>query len=223
MTGGDCSVVVAGIGGQGVLRFARLLGNAAALAGAQVRVGQIYGLSQRGGSVEATVRIGSGSTAFISTGEADVVVGFEPLETERALPRMNSTTTVVANRIPILPPNPGSGGIPYPAVDSMFARIRELAGRVYQVDGTALTTRVGDKRFLNVVMLGVLAGVGVLPFDAEFVSSAVGQVGGETAPQLGAFQVGLAAGVTLQQGSADGVPANHRALSQNRLDEVTSS
>jgi indolepyruvate ferredoxin oxidoreductase, beta subunit len=174
-----CNLVLVGVGGQGVLSTARLLGRAAANADLEVRVGQIYGLSQRGGSVEATVRIGPVSTAFISTAEADVVLGLEPLETERALPRMSARTTVLVNRTPIVPASMTLDRAAYPDLESIVEHIDAVAGFVHVIDGNALALEAGDRRLLNMVMVGALDGFGVLPISGGVLASAVERDGSE--------------------------------------------
>jgi len=169
----SCPIVVAGVGGQGVISLARLLGNAATEAGLEARVGQIYGLSQRGGSVEATVRIGPGNTAFISPREATILVGLEPLEAERATPKISPEATVLLNSVPIVPTTLTLTGGTYPELTSIVSRIGEASGQVHVFDGTALATRAGDARLLNVVMLGALAGVGLLPVPSSALAAAV--------------------------------------------------
>lgn len=187
---------MAGVGGQGVISLARLLGSAAVNAGLEARVGQIYGLSQRGGSVEATVRIGPGSTAFISPREAEIVVGLEPVEAERAIPKMSSDATVLVNQTPIVPTSLTLSGEAYPAIPSILSRIDEVVRTVHVVDCTELALQAGDVRLLNIVMVGLLAGIDLLPIPEtsfawaveRFVSSA-----GPT-PAIHAFGLGQALG-----------------------------
>jgi len=168
-----CNLVLVGVGGQGVLSTARLLGRAATGADLEARVGQIYGLSQRGGSVEATVRIGPVRTAFISGAEADVVLGLEPLETERALPRMSAKTTVLVNRTPIVPTSLTLDRADYPDLESIVEHIDSVAGIVQVIDGNALARLAGDPSRLNMVMLGALDGLGVLPIPSDILATAV--------------------------------------------------
>ncbi len=189
----SCNLVLVGVGGQGVLSAARLVGLAATEASLNTRVGQIYGLSQRGGSVEATVRIGHIETAFISETEADVVLGLEPLETERALPRMSATTIVLVNRTPIIPmglAGPADSKGPsalalaqYPDFESTVAHIEAVAQTVYLVDGNALARLAGNHRLLNLVMLGALDGVGALPIPTGALSSVVERHGPSGDPE----------------------------------------
>jgi len=187
-----CNVLLAGVGGQGVLSMARLLGHAANEADLGVRVGQIYGLSQRGGSVEATVRIGPVNTAFISQNEADVVVGLEPLETERALPWMSEATTVLVNRTPIVPSSLTLDGNEYPDVESILGRIAAVSDVVHVMDGNALALEAGDPRLLNMVMLGAIARLELLTIPTEVLATTVERhgSGSERQSRASAFQLG---------------------------------
>ena len=163
-------VLIAGVGGQGTLVAARVLGTAARNAGLGVRVGQLHGLAQRGGSVEGVVVIGPGRTAFIGPGEADIVLGLEPLETQRALSRMSEATRVLLNRqsVPLT-----HRGAEYPPLQSILFRIRGVTDRVCDIDATALACEAGGPRSVNVVMLGALAGLDLLPFDEAALEVAV--------------------------------------------------
>jgi indolepyruvate ferredoxin oxidoreductase beta subunit len=162
-----------GVGGQGTLTAAKFLGEAALAAGLPVLVGQLHGMSQRGGSVECSVLIGPGQSSHLGNGEADVVVGLEPLEVLRALPRMSAATSVVVNLGRITPFHLAVQGKKYPDLGQVLAQVRAVSPRVFEVDGPALVKQVGVSRTLNVVMLGALAGLGLLPFDPALVLSAV--------------------------------------------------
>jgi len=192
-----CNLVVVGVGGQGVLGTARLLGLAATEADLDVRVGQIYGLSQRGGSVEATVRIGPVKTAFISETEADVVLGLEPLETERALGRMSAETMVLLNKNPIVPTSLTLDRAAYPDLESIVEHIDAVAMTAHVVDANGLARQEGDERLLNMVMLGALAGIGVLPIPSDLLASAVERhgPGGDPGLRTGAFRRGREFGI----------------------------
>lgn len=166
-------VVIAGVGGQGVLVAARVLGSAARYAGFDARVGQLHGMAQRGGSVEGTVVIGRGSTAFIGPGDADVVLGLEPLETQRALPRMSDRTEVLMNERPVALATLTQRGVEYPELGTILQRVRGVTERVHTLDARSIAERAGSPRTLNVVMLGLLAGLDFLPFVENALARAV--------------------------------------------------
>jgi len=166
-------ILVVGVGGQGVLSAARFLGEAALEKKLQVNVGQLHGMSQRGGSVEASVIIGPGHSSHIGNFEADIVLGLEPLEVLRALPMINENTRVVTNTGQIVPFSLAIQGVPYPPVKETLNRVREVTSNLVEVDGPALIKRVGVPRTLNVCMLGALAGLKLLPFDNELLWKAI--------------------------------------------------
>jgi indolepyruvate ferredoxin oxidoreductase beta subunit len=167
-----CRVLLVGVGGQGVLTAAGILGEAALLSGLEVSVGQLHGMSQRGGSVQATVVVGEGGSSFVEAGRADVVLGFEPLETLRARPALSERTLVIVNREPVVPFTLAQQDREYPDLEAVLAEVRGAAGRVVEVDGAELAGAVG-RRSLNVALLGILVSQGALPFDADAVWRAI--------------------------------------------------
>jgi indolepyruvate ferredoxin oxidoreductase beta subunit len=166
-------ILVVGVGGQGALTAARFLGDACLAAGVEVVVGQLHGMSQRGGSVECSVLVGPGKSTFIGAGEVDVLLGLEPLEALRALPRLSSRSRVVVNRGIIVPFNLAMQGNPYPPLSEILGHLRAVTPLVYEVDGPALVKQVGEGRTLNVVLLGALGALGVLPFGPAALWQAV--------------------------------------------------
>lgn len=166
-------ILLVGVGGQGVLTAARAIGEAAHGAGLEVRVGQVHGMSRRGGSVEGTVGIGPGESGFLGARTADVVVGFEPLETRRALPRMSRGTRVLCSTGPVVPFGLTLGGGEYPPVERILEEVRRAAAEVREVDGPRVAREAGLPRALNVVMLGALAALGALPFGEDALWRAV--------------------------------------------------
>ena len=171
MSDGRFKLLVVGVGGQGVLTIARFLGDAATRAGVPVAVGQLHGMSQRGGSVQATVALGDGASAFIGQGEADAVLGLEPLEVSRARPAMSAETRVVMSLGRIVPHTLAQQGAGYPSLDDLRAGIRARTRDLVCVDGPALAEQAGNARALNTVMLGALVGLGTLPLHAAHPSA----------------------------------------------------
>lgn len=165
-------VLLVGAGGQGVLTAARLLGDAAHGAGIPVVVGQLHGMSQRGGSVQCSVLLGAGRSSFL-TGGADVVVGFEPLEVLRVRDQLRADTHVVLNRGTMVPYVLSKAGRTYPPFDDIVAELAAITRHVTVVDGPRLLPDAGAGRTLNVLMLGALAGLGLLPFDSKALWLAV--------------------------------------------------
>jgi indolepyruvate ferredoxin oxidoreductase beta subunit len=190
MHDGRFRLLVVGVGGQGVLSLTRLLGMVALSEGKQVVVGQLHGMSQRGGSVESTVLFGPGSSSFIGPGEADVLLALEPIEALRALPRLSRNTRVVMSLGKVPPFTLAQKGQPYPDLDGIVATLREAAGEVLTVDGPALAEAAGSALALNMVMLGVLADLAVLPLAPEAIERAIEARGSGEAAGHRAFVLG---------------------------------
>ena len=93
-------LMIVAVGGQGNLLAAKVLGEAALLADIPFRMSEIHGMAQRGGVVESAMIFGDAASSLISDGEADILAGFEPLETLRALGKCNKKTVVITNSTP---------------------------------------------------------------------------------------------------------------------------
>ena len=160
-------LVFIGVGGQGNLLASRLMGEAALLMDIPTVVSEIHGMAQRGGIVESAVLLGDVSSPIVSSSEADVLIGFEPLETLRALGKCNKNTVVITNIHPLPPFTVAVGQGIYPPVEESLQLIREKAKKVIELDGNAIAEEVGNPLSLNMVMLGALIGSGTTPIGAE--------------------------------------------------------
>lgn len=190
---GRTRVLFDGVGGQGVLSTARLLGDAAVAAGCDVTLGQQHGMSQRGGSVESSVVIGAARASLIGRGQADVVAGFEPMETLRAIDRMSERSLVVANRDRISTAEMSRSGAPYPNLGDLFGRVRSIAPRTHAADLIHLAREAGDPRAIGVVLLGWIVALGGLPFGQAPLRAAIEHRyhGAARRANLRAFALGL--------------------------------
>ena len=159
-------LVFIGVGGQGNLLASRLLGEAALSMNIPTVVSEIHGMAQRGGIVESAVLLGDVQSPIVSSSEADVLIGFEPLETLRALGKCNKDTVVITNIHPLPPFTVAVGQGTYPPVEETLQFIRERANRVIELDGNAIAEEVGNPLSLNMVMLGALIGSGTTPIGA---------------------------------------------------------
>ena len=131
-------LLIVGVGGQGVLLISRVLGDAALAENLNVVVGQLHGMSQRGGSVSSTVLIGPGYSSFIGKNQADVVIGLEPLEVMRALPFMSDKTTILMNTGRIVPYLLSHQGKQYPELSSIKNHILAVTSTLHEIDGREL-------------------------------------------------------------------------------------
>ncbi len=168
-----CRILIAGTGGQGVLTAARLLCDCFLELDHQVVSGQLHGMAQRGGAVQSSVIIDGGISPVIPSGRADFVMGFEPVETARALPFISSSTVVYMNTAPVIPfvlaqrAVLKEGKAEYPDVRQLADRIRSVAPNTFPFDATQYAAEAGSIKALNMVMLGCLLGSGCLPCTAD--------------------------------------------------------
>lgn len=156
-----------GVGGQGTLLATKVMAEAAIYAGHNVLASEVHGMAQRGGVVESTVMIGDIKSPIISDGEADVLLGFEPVETYRALRRCSADSVVISNSVPVTPFSVAIGKGAYPDVEKLFAFVRSRVKKLITLNAQALAQQVGSALSANVVMIGALAGSGVLPVPRE--------------------------------------------------------
>jgi indolepyruvate ferredoxin oxidoreductase beta subunit len=160
------SIVLTGVGGQGVITAANLLGKAAVKAKVGVFVSEIHGMAQRGGAVVCTVRMGDVSSPLLPSGTADVLMSMEPVEALRNICYVNKKTKVITDINPIIPFTVTVGGEQYPKVEEIFKEL-SMHAELYTIDALKIAKEVGAIITKNTVMLGALAASGVLPFTSD--------------------------------------------------------
>ncbi len=164
------NILIAGVGGQGVLLTSKIIAEAALLAGLDVKQSEVHGMAQRGGSVLSQVRFGKKVfSPIIAEGDADLLIGFEPLETARYLHYLRDTGTVVYNTRTIGTIGVSIGKEEYPA--DIHETIKKNAPRVLPFDATNAAVEVGEKRAVNLVLLG--AALSLLPLKEGVVDQAI--------------------------------------------------
>lgn len=167
-------VYFTGVGGQGTLLATRVLAEAAIYAGYHVVTSEVHGMAQRGGIVESTVIIGDVRSPIISDGEADVLLGFEPVETYRTVRKCSARSVVISNTEPVMPYSVAIGKGFYPDVDCLFEFIRNRTERLITLNAKALAQQTGSAVSANMVMLGALARSDVLPIHREVFEEIIG-------------------------------------------------
>ncbi|HUS77681.1 MAG TPA: indolepyruvate oxidoreductase subunit beta [Patescibacteria group bacterium] len=164
-------IVISGVGGQGTLLASRLLAQSAIEAGMPVKIGETYGMAQRGGPVMGHVQIGGDAAGpQISPGEADVLLGFELAESvRRGVTFLKKGGRAVVNSRRLPPVEVISGLVEYPSEESLLALLGKVTDEIVTFDATALADEAGDPITTNVVMIGALCASGRLPFSEETV------------------------------------------------------
>lgn len=158
------TIIIVGVGGQGSLLASRLLGNVLTSQGFDVKVNEVHGMSQRGGSVVTVVRYGDKVYSPVaSKGSAEYILSFESLEAARWLNYLKKDGVIISNTQSIDPMPVIVGAAKYP--EDIGRKIAELGAKIIEIDALKLAVEAGNKRAVNVVLMGVLARK--MPFDKE--------------------------------------------------------
>jgi indolepyruvate ferredoxin oxidoreductase beta subunit len=161
-------LVIAGVGGQGTVLASRILAQAALNAGYAARTSEMIGMAQREGSVQSHVRIAGRGGPVIGAKTADVLIGFEPAEAQRGCGLLRDDGLMLVNTQAVRPVTVALGSCRYPEAE-VLEYLRRFPARTTLVDASGLAVRAGNFRTVNAVMLGMLAGTGILPFGSDEV------------------------------------------------------
>jgi indolepyruvate ferredoxin oxidoreductase beta subunit len=156
------NILLAGVGGQGVLLASQIFTQVAIEADLDVKQSEVHGMSQRGGSVTSHVRFGTkGYSPTIDPGEADFLIGFERLETLRNVHCLKAGGTIIYNSMRINPSTVAAGVAEYPG--DVPEQILAFGEKTFLVDGLGLAEQAGNARSSNVVMVGAVSSFLSLP------------------------------------------------------------
>ncbi|HIQ82487.1 MAG TPA: indolepyruvate oxidoreductase subunit beta [Candidatus Pullichristensenella stercorigallinarum] len=149
------SIMIVGVGGQGTLLASKVLGQALVSLDYDVKVSEVHGMSQRGGSVVTYVRYGSEvHSPIVDLGEADYMLAFEPLEAARYLPWLKNTGVIITNTRETMPMPVITGAATYP--ENIVEKLSQRAS-VVSLDAMKLALEAGNPKAVNMVLMGVLA------------------------------------------------------------------
>jgi indolepyruvate ferredoxin oxidoreductase beta subunit len=171
----EFNIVLAGVGGQGILLMGEILGNAAVKEGYNVRVSEIHGMAQRGGAVECHIRIGEKIFApTVSEGKAHLIIGLEPLETLRQVKYASDNTIIILNTRKLPPQGlPKSENLNYPSLEMIIGRIRLFTMRTLAIDAQNVARKAGSQITENMVMLGAAAATPLFPLKIESLKECI--------------------------------------------------
>jgi indolepyruvate ferredoxin oxidoreductase beta subunit len=165
-------IVFSGVGGQGVVVLSDIYCEAAMLEGFDVAKAEIHGMAQRGGSIVAYARIGDKvESPLVETGKADAIVGFEVLETARALPMIKQKGTIIVNT-KLIQPSCLPSSIKPKSMQELMTLLRTKA-LVYEVDGIGIAEKLGNLLVVNTVLLGALSALPGIPVKVESFQQAI--------------------------------------------------
>lgn len=169
------NIIITGVGGQGNVTASRILGNILAKTYV-VTTGENFGVSQRGGAVMSHIRVSATSvwSPQIPQGKADLVIALEPGEGLRAMREYgNAGSHVIVNTRPVYPIGVGAGALEYPPLEDIKKAILELTDYAWFINATAIALQIGDPILGNMVMLGAVSQLDLLPMDEKEVSQEI--------------------------------------------------
>ncbi|TFG35057.1 indolepyruvate ferredoxin oxidoreductase subunit beta [Candidatus Thorarchaeota archaeon] len=173
-TSNTINIAISGVGGQGVLTLAEILAKAALAEGLNVRVGEIHGMAQRGGHVVCTVRIGDNAMGpVIDSGTADLLVGFEPVETLREIHLVKKDGYVLMSSHVQYPVAVSMGKAEYPNHTDIIQSIKKFTDKIIIFDAHSVALDAGSSKALNMVMFGGVIGTGIVPISTETAYQAI--------------------------------------------------
>ena len=157
------NIMIVGVGGQGTLLASRILGNTVIGEGYDVKISEVHGMSQRGGSVVTYVKYGEKVfSPIIDEGEADVILAFELLEAYRALPYLKKGGKLIVNNQQIDPMPVITGAAKYP--ENVAGKLQEAVDTTL-VDALSLAKEAGNQKAVNVVLIGVMAAKSEIAYE----------------------------------------------------------
>lgn len=167
-------IVFAGVGGQGVVVVSDIFCEAALIDGFDVAKAEIHGMAQRGGAIVAHARIGDKVQApLIERGKADIILGFEILETARALPMLKKDGTVIVNTKYLTPSTAAACPDKTLNPEKLMKMIKERAGLVHGIDAVSIAEKLGNLLVVNIVLLGALSALPETPVKKQSFEKAI--------------------------------------------------
>jgi len=192
------NIIITGVGGQGNVMASRVLANMLVRTGCKATIGETFGMSQRGGSVMSHIRV-SATTAWspqIPKGRADLIVAIEPVEALRVLADYgNPAVKILVNMRPIYPVGVITGEAEYPAPEKIREAVTSLSALSCFFNATDEAVKLGNPVLGNIVMIGAVVGLGVLPVNREVFETVIreGMPASRVEANLHAFAIGMAA------------------------------
>ncbi len=162
-----------GVGGQGTIKTSTIIGEAAIKRGLNVVMSEVHGMAQRGGVVTTDLKIGDANSPLIENGDADLVIGFEPAETLRSLPKVSEKTFVITNSARIVPFTVGLGLSEYPPVEQIISELKAKVKHLFVINAEELANKAGNIMSLNMVLLGAATAIQDFPIGKDEIIQAM--------------------------------------------------
>jgi indolepyruvate ferredoxin oxidoreductase, beta subunit len=189
------NMVITGVGGQGNVLASRVLGGMFVNKGFKITIGETFNASQRGGTVMSHLRISEKSawSPQIPRSKADMIVSLEPIEAIRVLAGYGHPgVKFLSNIRPIYPVSVIKGETSYPTLPDLEASVRALIPGAIFIDATEEAVKLGNAILVNIIMLGAIQGLDILPMEREDFRTAISQrvPAGQVEINMKAFDLG---------------------------------
>ena len=170
----EFNILLAGVGGQGVILMSELLGKAAIVDGLRVRGSEVLGMAVRGGSVTSIIRLGDDVHGpLIPQGKCHILLALEPSEALRHVSYLSSAGLAILNTTPIVPFTVSLGQSSYPRLEQILEKLNSVASKVITLDAAQIAQEAGSLLAANIVMLGALFGLELLPLKRATMKEAI--------------------------------------------------
>ena len=166
-------IYIVGVGGQGNVLASKMIGEAALSMGVPVLMSETHGMAQRGGVVESVLLLGGWRSPKLDLGEADILLGFEPLETLRGLPYLRPGGVIFSSRDPMPPLSVSLGMAAYPSMEEIEQKSRAVASQCHFLACRELGIQAGAAQAGNTVLLAAVCASGLLPFGIDALKAAI--------------------------------------------------
>lgn len=164
----ELNIMIVGVGGQGALTLANIMANVANQMDINTVIGEVHGMSQRGGSVFVHLRMGiKVCSPIIPLGRSDVIVGLEFSEPLRYLDFLSKDGSIIVSRTRIIPPLVWAGAAKYPDESAIIEQYKLFSRNLYLIDSLQIANSAGNGLASNIVILGFLASKVNLPFKKD--------------------------------------------------------
>ncbi|NLE05180.1 MAG: indolepyruvate oxidoreductase subunit beta [Crenarchaeota archaeon] len=187
------NLVFTGVGGQGVVVLSDIFCEAAMIDGFDVAKAEVHGMAQRGGSINAFVRIGEKIVSpLVEKEKCDIIIGFEILETARILPMLKPNGTIIVNKQVIPPTSVLQGKAKSISSEELITLMHQKTPNVYQVEGPKIAQKLGNMLVVNTILLGAVSALNEIPIKKESYKQAMSNrlKGKYVDLNLQAFQLG---------------------------------
>ncbi|MBN2395115.1 MAG: indolepyruvate oxidoreductase subunit beta [Candidatus Atribacteria bacterium] len=168
-------IYLIGVGGQGTIKTAMIISEAAMLQGLNVVMSEVHGMAQRGGTVVTEVKIGRSNSPLIEQNSADLILAFEFSEILRALSRIGKNTKVIVSYVQMIPFTVSLGISEYPDEAVMLDQLNQEIDNLYLIDAEKIAREAGHIITANIVILGAATAIPDFPVKKEFIMDSIGK------------------------------------------------